>query len=181
MRSTDNILLEKAYEQIFNNQFLKESDDSKFKLQINSYLAKALGDEVYSLPRENFYDAIEKNNLKENSWYVYSRKDGTNAHLLKVTTIEDGKISVEDEQKDYTNKYIAKSKNEKDRNKYKIYDYNPETDYLSKSDIYPDNVIIGPIEDDQAISNVEEYLQGIVKRDMAMSSYFSDRPDAPLD
>ena len=130
MRSNDNILLEKAYEQIFNNQFLKESDDSKFKLQINSYLAKALGDEVYSLPRENFYDAIEKNNLKENSWYVYSRKDGTSAHLLKVTTIEDGKISVEDEQ---------------------------------------------------TISNVEEYLQGIVKRDMAMSSYFSDRPDAPLD
>ena len=182
MRSNDNILLEKAYEQIFNNQFLKESDDSKFKLQIDSYLAKALGDEVYSLPRENFYNAIDKNNLKENSWYVYSRKDGTNAHLLKVTTIEDGKINVEDQQRYFiTGKYIAPSKNEKDRVKYKIYDYNPETDYLSSSDIYPDNVIIGPIEDAQTISNVEEYLDQIAKRGKAMSSYFSSRPDAPLD
>ncbi len=184
MRSTDTILLEKAYEQVFKKQIIKENDESKFKLRIDSYLEDVLGgsDGVHSLPKENFYDAIEKNNLKENSWYVYSRKDGTNAHLLKVTTIEDGKINVEDQQRYFaTGKYIAPSKNEKDRVKYKIYDYNPETDYLSSSDIYPDNVIIGPIEDEQTISNVEEYLDQIAKRGKAMSSYFSSRPDAPLD
>ena len=182
MRSADNILLEKAYEQVFKNQYIKENDESKFKLRIDSYLAKALGDEVYSLPKENFYDAIEKNNLKENSWYIYSRRDGTNAHLLKVTTIEDDKINVEDQQRYFvTRKYIAPSKNEKDRIKYKIYDYNSETDYLSSSDIYPDNDIIGPIEDEQTISNVESYLEQIAKRGKAMSAYYNDNPDAPMD
>ena len=182
MRSADNILLEKAYEQVFKNQYIKENDESKFKLRIDSYLAKALGDEVYSLPKENFYDAIEKNNLKENSWYIYSRRDGTNAHLLKVTTIEDDKINVEDQQRYFvTGKYIAPSKNEKDRIKYKIYDYNPKTDYLSASDIYPDNVIIGPIEDEETVSNVETYLEKIAKRGRAMSAYYNDNPDAPMD
>lgn len=184
MRSNDTILLEKAYEQVFKKQIVKENDESGFKLRIDSYLENALGgsDEVKTLPKQNFYDAIESGNLKENSWYVYARGHGYDPHILKVLNIEDGKIFIEDQQRYFiTGKYIAPNKNEKSREKYLIYDYNEKTDYLSKSPIYPDSVLVGPIEDREKIDNVEKYLEGIANTGRSMSSYYEDHPDAPMD
>jgi hypothetical protein len=181
MRSNDTILLENAYADILKNRILKENDKSESKLRLDWRLKEALGDEIKSAPKQNFYDAIEKNNLKEGSWYLYARSAGNDSHLLKIKIIDDGKIYFEDEQKDYTNKYIEKSENEKSRYKYEIKNYNPETNYLSTSDIYPDNIIIGPFEDEETIQKIEDYVSYLIKRSQSMPSYFDSHPNAPLD
>ncbi len=181
MRSNDTILLENAYADILKNRFLKESDESKSNLKMSSKLKEALGNDIKSAPKQNFYDAIEKNNLKEGSWYIYARGDGNSPHILKIKIIDDGKIYFEDQQKDYTNKYIAKSENEKDRYKYKIHDYNSKTDYLSKTDIYPDNIIIGPFEDEETIQKIEDYVSFLIGRTQSMAAYYDAHPNAPMD
>jgi hypothetical protein len=181
MRSNDTILLENAYADILKNRCLKESDESNFNVRMSSKLKEALGDDIKSAPKQNFYDAIGKNNLKEGSWYIYARGDGNDSHLLKIKIIDDGKIYFEDEQKDYTNKYIEKSENEKNRYKYQIKNYNPETNYLSTSDIYPDNIIIGPFENEETIQKIEDYVSYLIKRTQSMASYFDSHPNASLD
>lgn len=181
MRSNDDILLEKAYESVFKNRFLHENEESGFKLNLDSDLKEALGEEIYSLPKQNLYDAIENNNLKEMSWYVRAKSNGFEPHVLKIVETDDEKTYFEDEQREYTYKYIAKSEDDQDRNRYKIYDFNPKTDYLSKTNLSPNDIIIGPIEDDETIYKIERYVDSLIKRGKSMNAYYQDHPEAPLD
>jgi hypothetical protein len=188
MKSNDTILLEKAYEQILKGVFLKEdqSDGFEFKgADFSSPLKKALGEEVYSLPRQNFYDAIEKENLKEGSWYIHSKRDGYNPRLYKIADLSSGQIYVEDEQRYMGQKEIAPATSDVDVRrgvKYKIYNSEGEEgSYRGGLDIRPNDIIVGPIEDEGAIYNIERYMDMSANRSRSMAAYFSDRPNAPLD
>lgn len=183
MRSNDSILLEQAYEQIFKKQFLNEEHDRfEFKgADWNSDLKETIGEDLQSLPKQDFYDAIKSGNLKEMSWYIYSKSDGYNPKLIKIAEIENDKIWIEDEQRDYTHKYIGRSEDERDRSQYKIYDYNPKTEHLSKTDIYPNSILFGPFENDETIYKIERYMDKLISRSKSMASYFDSHPDAPLD
>lgn len=186
-KSNDTILLEKAYEQIFKNYITEDhQNDFEFKgVGFNSYLKKALGEDVYSLPRQNFYNAIESGELKEGSWYIHSKQDGHNPNLYKIADLSDGQIYVEDAQRDMGQKEIAPATSDLDVRtgiKYKI--YNPEGkegSYRGGLDIRPNDIIIGPIEDDETIYNIERYVDALANRSKSMNAYFEDKPNAPLD
>jgi hypothetical protein len=188
MKSNDTILLEKAYEQIINGYFINENHNEDFNFKgadFSSPLKKALGEEVYSLPRQNFYDAIENENLNEGSWYIHSRQDGYNPRLYKIADLSSGQIYVEDEQRDMGQKEIAPATSDVDVRtgiKYKV--YNPEGEegsYRGGLDIRANDIIVGPIEDEETIYNIERYIDMVANRSRGMHSYFKDKPNAPLD
>jgi hypothetical protein len=188
MKSNDTILLEKAYEQILNGGFLKEDHHDGFEFKgadFSSPLKKALGEEVYSLPRQNFYDAIENENLKEGSWYIHSKQDGYNPRLYKIADLSSGQIYVEDEQRDMGQKEIAPATSDIDvRRGIKYSIFNPEGEegsYRGGLDIRPNDIIVGPIEDEEVIYNIERYMDMLANRTKSMAAYFKDRPNAPLD
>jgi len=187
MKSNDTFLLEKAYEQIINGYRLNENHDGfEFKgADFSSPLKKALGDDVYSLPRQNFYDAIKNENLNEGSWYIHSRQDGYNPRLYKIADLSSGQIYVEDEQRDMGQKEIAPATSDIDvRRGIKYSIFNPEGEegsYRGGSDIRPNDIIVGPIEDEEVIYNIERYMDTLANRSKSMAAYFKDRPNAPLD
>jgi len=187
MKSNDTILLEKAYEQIINGYQLNENHgDFEFKgADWSSRLRKALGEEVYSLPRQNFYDAIENENLKEGSWYIHSKQDGYNPRLYKIADLSSGQIYIEDEQRDMGQKEIAPATSDIDvRRGIKYSIYNPEGEegsYRGGSDIRPNDIIVGPIGDEEVIYNIERYMDMLANRTKSMAAYFKDKPNAPLD
>ena len=188
MKSNDTILLEKAYEQIINGYFINENHNEDFNFKgadFSSPLKKALGEEVYSLPRQNFYDAIENENLNEGSWYIHSRQDGYNPRLYKIADLSSGQIYVEDEQRDMGQKEIAPATSDIDvRRGIKYSIFNPEGEegsYRGGLDIRPNDIIVGPIEDEEVIYNIERYMDTLANRSKSMAAYFKDRPNAPLD
>ena len=183
MKSNDTILLEKAYEQIFKNYSINEDhhDESKFKLNMDGHMAEALGEDVYSLPKQNFNDAIGSGNLKEMSWYIQARHNGYEPKFIKIVDIEDDKIHIEDQQREYTDKYIGLARKPIHGIKYEILDYNPKTDYLSGTPIHRDDLIIGPIEDEEVIYKVNRYIDSLINRSRGMHSYFKDEPNVSLD
>lgn len=185
MRTKDTILLEQAYEKVLGKDNSNTSEEFFKGANFSSPLKKALGDSVSSLPRQNFYDAIENENLKEGSWYIHSKQDGYNPSLYKIADLSAGKIFVEDEQRDMGQKEIAPTTADVDTRtgiKYKIYNSEGEEgSYRGGLDIRPNDIITGPIEDEEVIYNVERYIDMLANRSKGMASYFKDNPNAPLD
>jgi hypothetical protein len=187
MKSNDTILLEKAYENILNRRFINENHDSNFKLDMDGDMAKALGDEIYSLPKQNFTDAIDNGSLKEMSWYLRCKGDGRQPLLMKIVDFEDDIITIEDKYRSYLNKYIEPV-NEKIKEapayrgiKYQISDDRKERGDFHGDKITPDEIIIGPIEEDEMVYNLIQYIDKLEARSRSMHSYFTSHPDAPMD
>jgi hypothetical protein len=187
MRSNDTILLENAYESILRKRILNEDDnDFKFKgADFYSDLKDALGEDVYSLPRQNFYDAIENLNLKENAWYIHVRKDGYNPKPYKIVDANENGIFIEDDDRSTIGqKEIAPAENEKNRGNVRYEIYNPvskENPYRFGVSIRPDDLIIGPIEDEESIYKIERLMDALEARSKSMQSYFADNPNASMD
>jgi hypothetical protein len=172
MKSNDTILLEKAYENILNRRYINENHDSKFKLDMDESMSEALGEDIYSLPRQNFTNAIDKGDLKEMSWYLRSSGDGHNPSFIKIVDFEDDIITIEDKTRSYLYKYIAPSEEKTQRQasnrgiKYQIY-IDQQDSEMSKgwNPITPDEIIIGPVEDDEMIYNIIQYMDNLAERD----------------
>jgi len=188
MRSNDTILLEKAYENMLRKRTLNEDDENKFEfkgMDFSSSLKDALGEGVYSLPKQNFYDAIENLNLKQGAWYIHVRKDGNNPKPYKIVDADENGIFVEDSDRNWLGqKEIAPSQDENNRGdvKYKI--YNPESKenpYKFGVSIKPDDLIIGPIEDEESIYKIERIMDKLGDRTKSMDAYFKSNPNASLD
>lgn len=177
MRSNDTILLEKAYAKI-----LREKEESAFRLNMYHDMAKAVGEDVYSLPRQNFNDAIDNLNLKKMSWYIHSREKGYEPNFLKIVGMEDGKIKIEDKQRGYIKKYIGEARHPAHGVKYEILNDVPKKgDYVFGTAIRRGDLLIGPIENEEAIKNIEEYIDKSEKSHRATSSYFKAHPEAQMD
>lgn len=175
MRSNDNILLEKAYSKVLHKSILKE-EHSNFKIKsIPSRLKEVLGD-LDSLPVQTFQDAIANKNLKDGSWYIHSNASGHDVRAFKVIGIKDDVIEIEDQDRSWNTKTI-----EKTEKGYKILDTPSEDGYRFGIKIYPTDVVLGPIDDSEKVEGLEKYVDFLGKRNMAMSSYYSSHPDAPMD
>jgi len=175
MKSNDTILLEKAYENILNRRYINENHDSEFKLDMDGDIAEVLGDDIYSLPRQNFTNAIDKGNLKEMSWYLRCRGDGRQASFIKIVDFEDDKITIEDKNRSYLYKYIAPSEEKTQKQssnrgiKYQIYiDHEDPEIPKGWNPINPDEIIIGPVEDDEMIYSIIQYMDSLEAKESSI-------------
>lgn len=178
MKTNDNILLEKAYEKILYGKVLNESNVD-FK-RIPSDLKEIIKD--VDLNVQNFNDAIKNGSLEEGRWYIHTAHGKYVENIYKVVGKEDGIIVLEDSDKFWLgNKTIEKNENSSSDVEYKIYNPSNEKDYKFGVSIKRDDTIVGPIDNENNLDTIENYVDGLSRRTKSMSGYFSDKENPPLD
>lgn len=178
MKTNDNLLLEKAYEKVLYGKVLNESNVEWGR--IPSDLKEIIKD--VDLNVQNFNDAIKNGSLEEGRWYIHAASGKYVENVYKIVEVEDDSIVLEDSDKYWLgNKTIQKNEKESSDIQYKIYNPLNETNYRFGVDIKRNDTIVGPIDNEDNIVAIEEYIDSIAKRTKSMGDYFESRPNAPLD